>query len=220
MSFVLVGHFHVHFPAIEVGAVEHVEHGLGLLFGHFEEGEVLHEVDASEVDVCALCHTVDEAHEDFGVDAVFLAQIDEETGVACLGCASALSATTATVATTALVTESVFVATAVTFLGGLEYFGRILVVVEEGVELHGHHALDEVFLLHEVELAEHFGEEGGYLLFVHLHLLDVVNHFQQLLGTYLLTSGQDARHKFLLNLLFDGTHLAFLLHMDDGDGCA
>ena len=193
------------FPSVPACAVQGFDDLIGFGLVHFEEREVAHQVDTSQVDA-ALRVTVDEADEIGGEEVVCFAHVDEEAHEARFGLAAAV-----------LFTFSSFLL----FVGadGL-YFFAITVVFHEAVELVRHHALDEVFLGQPIQLAADVGHEVSYLFFVHLHFFQVVDDFHQLLFADLLGGRHDACLEFLGDDAFYFAHFALLAQVDDGDGGA
>ena len=155
------------------------------------------------------------AHDVVRTQAVHLAEVDEQPLVA-LFCLAVVSAPASALASFAFTVLAVAAAVTVVKLNVL----AVVVVVEETVELHRHHALYHVLLVQPVELAEHLGHKLGYLLLVHLHLLKVVDDLHQLLLAYLLARRHLALLEFLPDDLLYLPHLALLAQVDDGNRCA
>lgn len=83
------GHFDRYFPPVPACAVQGFDHLVGFGLVHFEEREVTHQVDASQVDT-AFRVAVDEADEVCGEEVVCLADVDEKACEAGFGLAAAV----------------------------------------------------------------------------------------------------------------------------------
>ena len=144
-------------------------------------------------------------HHLAGVEAVGLAQVDEQAAVALLGLAPPAGA--------ALGAAPLFLLAAAR---RLLYLGGVGVVGQEAAELAAHHLLYHVFLVDELEVAVYLVHERGYLFLVDVYLHYLVHHLVELLGAYLLGRGQLALNKLLAYLLLHCAYLATLARVDYG----
>jgi len=180
---------------------------LGIALRHFDIAEFLHQVDMSHL-LPAFDMVVEELHDLAGIEAVLLAEIDEEPSV------SGLRATFATCAVAFFL--AVAVASLTFFCRWFHDFRRILVIVEESPEGHAHHLLDDVFLVDILKLVVDVGHVWCDKFLVDICLHDLVHLLEELLLAYFLSRGQCAVDKFLANHLLDVAHLVLLPGVYDG----
>ena len=161
---------------------------------------------------------VDKLHDLTRIEAVLLAQIDEQTAIAgfcltrsALAVACALAATSAAVALFRLVAAP---------CGGLDNLGRILIVVKELAKGDAHHLLDNVFLVDIVKLSVDLRHVRCDELLVNVSLHNVVHGLEELLFADFLRRGQRAVDKLFADDLLDVAHLELLARVDDGDARA
>ncbi len=147
-----------------------------------------------------------------GEEAVGLTHVQEQTFVALFGLTSGFLL----VRSAALAFFAFGFSFAAAF--GLFYFGSVFVVVQEAVEFHRYHALDEVFFAQPFPFAVDGGQEGFYFVFVYFYFFDVVYHLDELLFADGFSRGERAQGKLLVDDAFYLAHLAFLAQVDDGDG--
>ena len=196
--------------SVHVGVAQGACHRVGLALGHLEEGKVLHQVDAPHLDALVAHVAVHQVDDLRGIESVALAAVHEEAHITLLCLAGAIALFTALAwPVLAFCPLSVVFCPLTSFNDRLR-FGGIAVVFHEPAKLTGHHAAYDVFFIQPVELAVYGGEELGYLGFIDLGLLDVVNHLPQLLFANLLACGQGSLDKLLADDLFYFAHAAAL----------
>ena len=153
---------------------------------------------------------VDELHHLARIESVVLSEIDEEAAVTLLR--HALLALLAVTTLTTLL--------AVVRCGRLDNLRGVGVILKEAAELQRNNLLEDVLLVEVLEVTVDILHERSNLILVHVHLLYLVNGLEELLGADFLRCGQRSVHKFLAYNLLDGSYLALLLGMYDGDGRA
>ena len=175
-------------------------HALGILFGHFNKGEVLHQVYASYLHLVALYVVVDEAYDFAGELSVNLSYVEEQPYISLFGGAVAALASALGLA--------LLLCVLVLCLGDVLNFGGVGIILQEASELAAQDALDKVFLLQPFPSFGHFGQEGGNLLLVNLHAFYFVNDMIELFGADVLGFGQRALDKLFL---YDALNLFYLV---------
>ena len=191
---------------------ERVHHAARILLGHVEERHRVAQVDVSHV--YAPCDVlVEELHHLAGIEAVFLAEVDEQAVVAGL-CLSA--------AAVALLSCAVALAVAASAAPGVGFhdFGSVGIVGEELSELHRHDLLDDVFLVDILEEAVDVLHEGSDLVLQDVGLHNLVHHLVELFFADFIGRWDVALLKVLAYFLLYLAYLVLLLRVDDADAGA
>ena len=113
-------------------------------------------------------------------ESIVLTQVDKQSSISLFGF-------TFPTASTVFLTLSAFLTSFRLLLTIIRTkdFGGVGIVIQESTEGHGNDFLDEVFLVHILEVATDVLHEGGNLIFVNIHFLNHVHGAIQLLGTNL-----------------------------------
>ena len=152
------------------------------------------------------------------IQVVNLSDVDEKTRVTFFRLVVAAVALVTTLFTSLAHTATLFLLFRAVV--GLDDFGCVLIIVEESVEFHRHHLLQDFVLFHQIELAIHIVEEWSDFFLIHFHLLNVVEQLHELLFANFRSGRHDACHELLANLLFNRTYFRLFLHMDDAKACS
>ena len=183
-------------------------HFLGILLRHLEIADGVEQVDVSH-HLTATHIAVQRLHQLAGIEAVALAQVDEQSVVALLCLVHALLAVglSLTLLSTLL-------------LAHLLNFGGIGIVGKELSELARDNLLDDFFLVDILEVAVDVEHKRRDFIVVYVGFHDLVHHLVELLLADFLGRWNLRLLELLSYFLLDGTNLVLLLRVDNRDAGA
>ena len=202
-----------------VSAVKCSHYVLCIALRHFDEAVVRHKIDVPHLLTFCLSTLatsrnvlIDELHNLSWIEALRLAEIDEQTCIAFL-CTALWSAVTSVVS----FATSFFFALAIFLVYRLFNVRFFSIVSKESAELSHDNFLNDIVLVEIFEVSLNLLEERIDCLVVDIDLRNLVHYAEQLLLAYLSWRRQSAFIEFLLYDFLNGTHFELFASMYDGD---
>ena len=200
---------HNHRSALHAKSLQRLHYAVGIFLCHFHKGDVLHQVNASNLHLATFHLIVDKFYDFLGKVPVYLAETEEQARIPFLGC----------MVTLLLLSLCLFPFAFSLVLADLLNLRCIGIVAQETSELTTEYAFHNVVLFQPSPPSVHILHERSNLLLVNLHTLYLVDNMVELLAAYLFGFGQRLTHEFLLYHILYLLDFVLLADVNDAYRC-